>query len=222
MGQFVCHSYPRFPDLSGARRITLSVDNRIFAMQHVFLGIMDGCFVAYYRVSTEKQDQECAAQRMAVEQYLNGGGWKLLGEFVEVETGKINDHPQLEEALAFCRKRKGTLVIAKLDRLSRDLAFIANLMESKVKFVACDMPNASRFELHIRASLAEEERRFISKRTSDALQAKKVQGTPWVSRRSGRLVEPPWIAGPHQGRGCRPPGAAKQGERVCGQDATDH
>jgi DNA invertase Pin-like site-specific DNA recombinase len=158
-------------------------------MQHVFLGIMDGCFVAYYRVSTEKQDQECAAQRMAVEQYLNGGGWKLLGEFVEVETGKINDHPQLEEALAFCRKRKGTLVIAKLDRLSRDLAFIANLMESKVKFVACDMPNASRFELHIRASLAEEERRFISKRTSDALQAKKVQGTPWVSRRSGRLVE---------------------------------
>jgi DNA invertase Pin-like site-specific DNA recombinase len=150
---------------------------------------MDGQFVAYYRVSTEHQDAECAAQRVAVETYLNGGGWKLIGEFPEVETGKDNERPQLAEALALCRKRKATLVIAKLDRLSRSVAFISTLMESKVKFVACDMPNASRFELHIRASLAEEERRLISERTKAALQARKAQGTPWVSRRSGRVVE---------------------------------
>jgi DNA invertase Pin-like site-specific DNA recombinase len=150
---------------------------------------MEGRFVAYYRVSTEKQDADCAAQRLAVENYLNGGGWKLIGEFPEVETGKDNDRPQLAEALALCRKRKATLVIAKLDRLSRSVAFISTLMESKVKFVACDMPNASKFELHIRASLAEEERRLIGERTSAALQAKRAAGAPWVSKRSGRLVE---------------------------------
>ena len=86
--------------------------------------------------------------------------------------------PQLAEALALCRKRKATLVIAKLDRLTRSVAFISTLMESKVKFVACDMPDASKFELHIRASLAEEERRLIGERTSAALQAKRLQVPP--------------------------------------------
>ena len=150
---------------------------------------MDGRFVAYYRVSTEKQDVDCAAQRLAVETWLNGGRHELIGEFTEVETGKNNGRPRLDEALALCRKRKATLVIAKLDRLSRNLAFIANLMESRVKFVACDMPHAKDFELHIRASLAQEEARMISDRTKAALQAKKAMGTPWVSKKSGRLVE---------------------------------
>jgi DNA invertase Pin-like site-specific DNA recombinase len=150
---------------------------------------MDGRFVAYYRVSTEKQDAECAAQRFAVVQWLNGGKHELLGEFIEIETGKHNDRPQLAAAMALCRKRRAMLVIAKLDRLSRNLAFIANLMESKIKFVACDMPNAKDFELHIRASLAQEERRLIAERTSAALQAKKAQGIPWISRKSGQVVE---------------------------------
>lgn len=150
---------------------------------------MEGLFVAYYRVSTEKQDAECAAQRLAVESYLNGGGWQLLGEFVEVETGKINDRPELQNALALCKKRNAKLVIAKLDRLSRNLHFITGLMESGVEFVACDMPHAKDFEIHIRASLAQEERRLISERTSQALQARKAQGKPWVSKRSGRMVE---------------------------------
>jgi DNA invertase Pin-like site-specific DNA recombinase len=150
---------------------------------------MNGRFVAYYRVSTEKQDAECTAQRLAVVNWLNGGEHELLGEFTEVETGKHNDRPQLAAAMTLCRKRRATLVIAKLDRLSRNLAFIAGLMESKVKFVACDMPNARDFELHIRASLAQEERRLISERTSAALQARKAADAPWVSRKSGRLVE---------------------------------
>jgi DNA invertase Pin-like site-specific DNA recombinase len=152
-------------------------------------GAMDGRFVAYYRVSTEKQDAECAAQRLAVATWLNGGLHELLGEFVEIETGKHSDRPKLAAALALCRKRKATLVIAKLDRLSRNLHFITGLMESRVKFVACDMPHARDFEIHIRASLAQEERRLISERTSAALQAKKATGQSWVSKKSGRLVE---------------------------------
>jgi DNA invertase Pin-like site-specific DNA recombinase len=150
---------------------------------------MNGKFVAYYRVSSEHQDAEMPAQRAAVEAYLNGGGWRLLGEDHDVETGKHAARPGLQRALALCRKHKATLVIAKLDRLSRNLAFIAGLMESRVKFVASDMPNARDFELHIRASLAQEERRLISERTSAALQARKTSGAPWVSRKSGRVIE---------------------------------
>jgi len=150
---------------------------------------MNGKFVAYYRVSSEHQDAEMPAQRQAVETYLNGCGWKLLGEEHDVETGKHAARPGLQRALGLCRKHKATLVIAKLDRLSRNLHFISGLMESKAKFVACDMPNARDFELHIRASLAQEERRLISERTSAALQARKASGAPWVSRKSGRVVE---------------------------------
>jgi DNA invertase Pin-like site-specific DNA recombinase len=154
---------------------------------------MDGRFVTYFRVSTEHQDAECAAQRLAVEAFLNGGRHDVLGEFVEVETAKgadaLDRRPQLKAALALAKKREACLVIAKLDRLSRNLHFVTGLMESGVKFVACDMPHAKDFEIHIRASLAQEERRLISERTSAALQAKKAQGTPWLSKKSGRLVE---------------------------------
>jgi DNA invertase Pin-like site-specific DNA recombinase len=141
---------------------------------------MDGRFVAYYRVSTDKQDAECAAQRMAVEAYLNGGGWDLIGEFSEVETGKgadaLDRRPELQKALALCRKRKATLVIAKLDRLSRNLHFTTGLIESRVNFVACDMPFANKLEIHVRAMFAEHERDMISARTKAALQAKKAAG----------------------------------------------
>jgi DNA invertase Pin-like site-specific DNA recombinase len=100
-------------------------------------------------------------------------------------------------------------VIAKLDRLSRNLHFITGLMESKVSFVACDMPHAKDFELHIRASLAQEERRLISERTSAALQAKKAQGKPWVSKKSGRPVER--LGSPNPSKGAAAAGRAVSG-----------
>jgi hypothetical protein len=98
-------------------------------------------------VSTDHQGVNgngMAAQRKAVEDYLNGGRWKLVGEFTEVESGKRSDRPKLEKALTACRKHKAKLVIAKLDRLSRNVHFISGLMERKVDFVACDMPSANR------------------------------------------------------------------------------
>jgi DNA invertase Pin-like site-specific DNA recombinase len=97
-------------------------------------GVMDGKFIAYYRVSTDRQGMNgngMAAQRKAVEDYLNGGRWKLVGEFTEVESGKRSDRPELEKALTACRKHKAKLVIAKLDRLSRNVHFISGLMERK-------------------------------------------------------------------------------------------
>src|ERR1700694_3742915 len=96
-----------------------------------------GKFIAYYRVSTAKQGKSglgLEAQREAVRTYLNGGQWKMMGEFVEGESGKRNDRPALAEALALCRLHGATLVIAKLDRLARNVNFISNLMESTVEF----------------------------------------------------------------------------------------
>lgn len=140
----------------------------------------DGKFIAYYRVSTDRQGRSglgLEAQREAVTTYLNGGNWQLLSDFVEVESGKRHDNrPQLADALAACRKHKATLVIAKLDRLARNVAFIANLMEAKVEFVAVDFPTANRLTLHIMAAFAEHERDMISARTKAALAAKKARG----------------------------------------------
>ena len=130
------------------------------------------------RVSTDKQGRDgngMAAQRKAVEDYLNGGRWRLVGEFVEVESGKRSDRPELAKAIAACKKHKARLVIAKLDRLSRDVAFIADLMK-RVDFVCCDRPNAKPFELHIYAALAQEERRMISERTRAGLAAARERG----------------------------------------------
>jgi DNA invertase Pin-like site-specific DNA recombinase len=127
-----------------------------------------GKFFSYLRVSTDKQGERgygLDAQRKAIADYLNGGSWQLLGEYVEVESGKRNDRPQLEAALAACKRHKAKLVIAKLDRLSRNLAFIATLMERKVDFVCCDMPEANRLTIHIIAAMAEHERNMISDRT---------------------------------------------------------
>jgi hypothetical protein len=126
-----------------------------------------GKFVAYYRVSTDKQGQSglgLDAQRQAVMTYLNGGPWKLIAEYTEVETGKRADRPELQKALAACRKHKAKLVIAKLDRLSRNLAFIATLMDSNVEFIAADNPHANRLTVHILAAVAEHERAAIRRR----------------------------------------------------------
>jgi DNA invertase Pin-like site-specific DNA recombinase len=140
---------------------------------------MDGKFIAYYRVSTDRQGMNgngMAAQRKAVEDYLNGGRWKLVGEFTEVESGKRSDRPELEKALTACRKHKAKLVIAKLDRLSGNVHFISGLMERKVDFVACDMPSANAFMINVYAAVAQEERHMISDRTKAALAAAKRRG----------------------------------------------
>jgi DNA invertase Pin-like site-specific DNA recombinase len=138
-----------------------------------------GKFIAYYRVSTAKQGRSglgLEAQQAAVQDYLNGGTWELVGEFTEVESGRKVARPELARALVACKKLKASLVIARLDRLARNVHFISGLMESKVKFVACDMPEASPFMLHIYAAVAQEEARAISARTKAALAAAKVRG----------------------------------------------
>src|SRR6516165_1255279 len=102
-----------------------------------------GRFLAYFRFSTDRQGKSglgLEAQREAVMNYLNGGRWSLVDEFTEVESGKHSDRPELAKALAACKKRKAKLVIAKFDRLSRNLSFIAALMDRKVDFVCCDNP----------------------------------------------------------------------------------
>ncbi len=136
-------------------------------------------YVAYYRVSTDKQGRSglgLEAQRRAVLDYLNGNGWEIVEEFTEIESGKRNDRPELLKALAACRLRRATLVIAKLDRLARNVAFISNLMDRGVDFRAVDFPEANRLTIHILAAVAEHEAQMISQRTKDALAAAKSRG----------------------------------------------
>ncbi len=151
-------------------------------------------FVSYLRVSTARQGASglgLEAQRAAVAAHLNGGNWTLLREIVEIESGKRNDRPALAEALRLCRQQKATLVIAKLDRLARNVHFISGLMESGVEFLAVDMPSANRFVVHILAAVAEQEAEAISKRTKAALAAAKERGTVLGGRRvsSERFAE---------------------------------
>ena len=140
---------------------------------------MKGKFVAYYRVSTTKQGINglgMDAQRNSVMNYLNGGSWKLLAEFAEVESGKRNSREELAKAVALCRKESATLVIAKLDRLARNAAFLLNLRDSGVDFIAVDMPHADKFTVGIMALVAEKERDLISQRTRDGLAAARRRG----------------------------------------------
>lgn len=140
----------------------------------------NGRFVAYYRVSTDKQGKSglgLEAQQDAVKTYLNGGAWELVAEVVEVESGKRNDRPKLAEALALCRLHNATLIIAKLDRLARNVHFVSGLMEAGVDFTACDFPQANRLTVHILAAVAEHEAAMISTRTKAALAAAKARGT---------------------------------------------
>ena len=115
---------------------------------------MKGNFIAYYRVSTGKQGASglgLEAQRKAVVDYLDGGKWTLVAEFAEVESGKNSDRPELEKALSLCRLYHAKLVVAKLDRLSRNVKFLATLMDDGVDFVCCDMPSANKLTIHILA-----------------------------------------------------------------------
>jgi DNA invertase Pin-like site-specific DNA recombinase len=152
----------------------------------------DGRFVAYYRVSTAKQGRSglgLDAQKAAVLTYLNGGAWSLTAEFTEVESGKRADRPQLAHALQLCRLTGATLVIAKLDRLTRNVAFLANLMEAGVEFVACDNPHATRFTIHILAAVAEHEREQIAARTKAALAASRARGKVLGGYRGGPVPD---------------------------------
>jgi DNA invertase Pin-like site-specific DNA recombinase len=135
-----------------------------------------GRYVAYYRVSTARQGRSglgLEAQRQAVGEHLNGGNWKLVGEYTEVESGKRSDRPKLAEALKACRLQGAKLIIAKLDRLACNVAFISNLMESKVEFEAVDFPQANRLTIHIMAAIAEHEAKMISDRTRAALRRRR-------------------------------------------------
>ena len=156
-----------------------------------------GKFIPYYRVSTARQGRSglgLDAQRAAVEAFLNGGSWQIIEEFIETESGKRDDRPELQKALASCRIHRATLLIAKLDRLSRDAAFLLGLQKAGVKFTAVDMPQADNFTVGILAVLAEKERELIASRTREALAAAKRRGV-----RLGVIEEtfPPWLTSAH-------------------------
>jgi DNA invertase Pin-like site-specific DNA recombinase len=139
----------------------------------------EGAFVFYLRVSTGKQERSglgVEAQRRSVEDYLNGGRWTVVQEFIETESGKQDDRPELTKALTLCRIHNATLLIAKLDRLSRDAHFLLSLQKANVRFVACDMPHADNFTVGILAMVAQKERELISTRIKDALAAAKRRG----------------------------------------------
>ena len=163
-------------------------------------------YIAYYRVSTAAQGRSglgLEAQQAAVKAFLQGRDHDLVGQFIEVESGRNSERPRLGEALALARKLKATLVIAKLDRLARSVSFIANLMDAGVEFVACDMPAANRLTLHIMAAVGEAEARMISERTVAALAAARARGV--------RL-------GNHKNL----PDAQAAGHRTMVQEADDH
>jgi DNA invertase Pin-like site-specific DNA recombinase len=140
-------------------------------------------FIAYFRVSTDKQGKSglgLEAQQKAVKDYLSGGNWNLVASFVEIESGRRSDRPKLQEALVACRIHKATLVVAKVDRLTRSVGFLHKLIDAGVEVRFCDLPQlegaVGRFMLTQMAAVAELEAGLISKRTKDALSAAKARG----------------------------------------------
>lgn len=155
---------------------------------------MPRIFVAYLRVSTDKQGRSglgLEAQEAAVRAFLASDDKLLAPPFIEVESGKNSTRPQLRAAMDRCQKTGATLLIARLDRLARNVRFISTLMEQGVPFVACDMPNATPFMLHVYAAVAEEEARAISRRTKAALAAAKARGIKLGGDRGYRPPAPP-------------------------------
>src|SRR5271156_4544949 len=158
----------------------------------------NGNFVSYLRVSTARQGQSglgLEAQRASVADYLNGGKWEVIKEFVEVESGSRNDRPELAKAMSLCRLRNATLVIAKIDRLSRDAHFLLGLQKAGVRFVAADMPEANEMVVGIMAVVAQAERKMISTRTKAALAAAKARGVKLGGARGGALTAEAVAAG---------------------------
>jgi resolvase-like protein len=168
-----------------------------------------GRYIAYYRVSTARQGRSglgLEAQRQAVREHLDGGRWKLVAEFTEVESGKRSDRPKLADALKACRLQGTKLIIAKLDRLARNVAFISNLMESKVEFEAVDFPQANRLTIHIMAAIAEHEAKMIFGSHSRC-----PCGGEGTGQKTRRLSWSSW----HGSRLCQSP----TGEIACGESS---
>lgn len=133
-------------------------------------------YIAYYRVSTKKQGLGLDAQKTAVNNFLNGVGGRLVGEFEEKESGKNDQRPALMAALNDCRRLGAKLIIAKLDRLSRNVSFVFELKESGIDFICCDIPELNTVSLGIYSTLAQHERELISERTKKALAELKAKG----------------------------------------------
>ena len=152
--------------------------------------------VAYYRVSTKKQGKSglgLEGQQAAIAEHVQKNGSKLIAEYVEIETGKSNVRPELLKAIAHAKRSKAQLLVAKLDRLARNVAFTSALMEAGIDFVACDNPHANKFTIHILAAVAEHEAEQISQRTKAALAAAKKRGVKLGSARPGH-----WKGREHQ------------------------
>lgn len=150
-----------------------------------------GKFVSYLRVSTTRQGKSglgLDAQRKSVTDYLNGGPWQLVAEVIEVESGKNNGRPELQRAFDLCRDYGAKLIVAKIDRLTRDAAFLLSLRDAGVDFIAADMPDANRLTVGIMALVAEQEREAISRRTKDALAAAKARGVQLGAYRDGKFI----------------------------------
>ena len=148
-------------------------------------------YVAYYRVSTPAQERSglgLEAQRTAVHEFVVTNPGQVVAEVTEIESGCRNDRPKLNEALRLCRIYRATLVIARLDRLSRNVALIAKLMTASTAFVAADLPEANRFTLHILAAVAEYEASLISERVKAAVAAMMARGLRPADRLQGRRI----------------------------------
>jgi len=181
----------------------------------------NGAFVAYYRVSTEEQARSglgISAQKGAVRSYLNGGHWRLVAECTEFESGRRNDRPKLAEALRLCRIHNATLIVARLDRLARNVAFLSRLMESGIEFAAIDMPSANRMTIHIISAVAEAEALAISQRTKAALASKKIAYAEMTVDQRAELV----AKGKAIRLGGKPESLAGQAERGAEASAKVH
>lgn len=136
-------------------------------------------FISYLRVSTQRQGQSglgLEAQRRAISDYIRSAGGEIIQEFVEVESGSSRDRPVLVQSIAQCKKQRAVLVLARLDRLARSVAFVSALMENGIEFVAVDAPFANKLMIHILSAFSEHERTLISERTKAALAAAKARG----------------------------------------------
>lgn len=180
--------------------------------------------IAYYRVSTQKQKASglgLDAQQETVRKFTTDKGAELVAEYIETESGRDNERPELKKALGHARMIKGTLVVAKLDRLSRNAAFTLQLLESKVDFVCCDNPHANRFTIHILAAVAENESRAISQRTKAALAQAKKKGVLLGSSRpdhwKGREHKRGWKKGTKRAAIARTQKAKKNYELILPQ-----
>ena len=179
---------------------------------------MEGRFVSYLRVSTKRQGASglgLEAQRQAIADYLNGGHWELVQEFMEVESGKRHENrPKLSAALQACKATGSKLIIAKIDRLARNVAFVSNLMEAGVEFVAVDLPGANKFTVHVMAAMAEQEREAISKRVTEALKAWKTRNPDKKLGNPHGLPEGAWRDGVAMSLAVRKRKAAEHASRV--------